>query len=240
MYTSGGSRNFRSVWGFFVPLIWRRHHYRWRTANFDQCSTIMAIEQLGFFGVPQLLWHGGHFRGGSETLTWELDLERGWRIRNLELARYDEVWLTSEFELTFLHLIHVCESVHVRLNNGNNACTPCTNQNELMSPTIQICWFGSHILFMSTERLRKIYTINYQFGHSEQFVYSMVNLEILANSFINRVFKASACLSLQKKKKLGGGGGRTKPTYSPPPGPGVYFIMVMLVMANTVLLKNEN
>ena len=141
---SGGSRNFRSVWGFFVPLIWRRHHNRWRTANFDQCSAIMAIEQWGFFGVPQLLWHGGHFRGGSETLTWD-----------------DEVWLTSEFELTFLHLIHVCESVHVRLNNGNNACTPCTNQNELMSPTIQICWFCSHIRFMSTERFKKNWIIYY-------------------------------------------------------------------------------
>ena len=36
--------------GFFVPLenfslIWRRHHYRWRTVNFDLCSTLMTIEQ---------------------------------------------------------------------------------------------------------------------------------------------------------------------------------------------------
>ena len=31
---------------FFVPLenfslIWRRHHYRWRSAKFDQCSALM-------------------------------------------------------------------------------------------------------------------------------------------------------------------------------------------------------
>ena len=59
--------------GFFVPLenfslIWRRHHYRWKAANFDLCSALMAIEQWGFFSVPHLLWHGasvynGHFQG---------------------------------------------------------------------------------------------------------------------------------------------------------------------------------
>ena len=58
---------------FIVPLenfilIWRRHHCRWRAANFDLCSALMAIEQWGFFNVPYLLWHGptvynGHLRG---------------------------------------------------------------------------------------------------------------------------------------------------------------------------------
>ena len=64
--------------GFFVPienfsLIWRRHYYRWRLANFGQCSPLMAIEQCGFFNVSHLLWHwptlyNGHFRG-PVTLT---------------------------------------------------------------------------------------------------------------------------------------------------------------------------
>ena len=54
------SRNF--------SIIWRRHHCRWRAANFDLCSALMAIEQWGFFNVPYLLWHGptvynGHLRG---------------------------------------------------------------------------------------------------------------------------------------------------------------------------------
>ena len=59
---------------FIVPfetfsLIWRRHHCRWRAANFDLlCSALMAIEQWGFFSVPHLLWHGAsvyncHLRG---------------------------------------------------------------------------------------------------------------------------------------------------------------------------------
>ena len=58
--------------GFFVPLenfslIWRLHHYRLRTANFDQCLALMAIEQWVFFSMPHLLWHGasvynGHLR----------------------------------------------------------------------------------------------------------------------------------------------------------------------------------
>ena len=46
----------------------RRHHYRWKAANFDLYSAPMAIEQWGFFSVPYLLWHGssvynGHLRG---------------------------------------------------------------------------------------------------------------------------------------------------------------------------------
>ena len=49
------------VWFFFVPLIWKRHHYRWRTANFDLCSALMAIEQWGFFSVPHALWLGATY-----------------------------------------------------------------------------------------------------------------------------------------------------------------------------------
>ena len=74
--------------GFFVPLenlslIWRRHHCRWRAANFDLCSAHMVIEQWGFFSVPHILWQGasvynGHLRGPmtltpiAENLTVEL------------------------------------------------------------------------------------------------------------------------------------------------------------------------
>ena len=37
---------------FIVPLencllLWWRHHCRWRAANFDLCSALMAIEQCG-------------------------------------------------------------------------------------------------------------------------------------------------------------------------------------------------
>ena len=43
----------------FVPienssLMWRRHHYWWRGANFDLCSALMAIKQRVFFSVPHL------------------------------------------------------------------------------------------------------------------------------------------------------------------------------------------
>ena len=57
-------------WNFCleISLIWRRHHCRWRAANFDLCSALMVFEQWGFFGVPHLLWHeasvyNGHLRG---------------------------------------------------------------------------------------------------------------------------------------------------------------------------------
>ena len=64
---------FVCLFEFFVPLenfslIWRRHHCRWRTANFDLYSALVAIEQWVFFSVSHALWHGtsfynGHLRG---------------------------------------------------------------------------------------------------------------------------------------------------------------------------------
>ena len=56
-----------------ISLIWRRNHCRWRAANFDLCSVLMAIEQWGFVNVPHPLRHGptvynGHLRG-PVTLT---------------------------------------------------------------------------------------------------------------------------------------------------------------------------
>ena len=63
--------------GFILPLenfslIWRRH--RWRAANFDLCSALMAIEQSGFLSVPYLLWHGAsvynlYYLRGPATLS---------------------------------------------------------------------------------------------------------------------------------------------------------------------------
>ena len=54
-------------------LLWKRHHCRWRAANLDLCSALMALEQWEFFNVPHQLWHGptlydGHLRG-PVTLT---------------------------------------------------------------------------------------------------------------------------------------------------------------------------
>ena len=33
-------------------LIWRRHHYRWRAANFDLCSALMAIVWVLYRATP--------------------------------------------------------------------------------------------------------------------------------------------------------------------------------------------
>ena len=88
-----GSDCMRQHWfvclGFFVPLenfllIWRRHHYRWRTAS----SALLAIEQWGLFSVQHLQWYmasvyNGHLRGHvtltpiAERLAVELSCELG-------------------------------------------------------------------------------------------------------------------------------------------------------------------
>ena len=67
--------------GRVIPLIvlgcptpeFSIHRCQLKTANFDLCSALMAIEQWGFFSVPHLLWHqvffyNGHLRG-PVTLT---------------------------------------------------------------------------------------------------------------------------------------------------------------------------
>ena len=64
---------------FIVPLenfslIWRRHHYRWRAANFFLCSALMAIEQWGFYCMPHLLWHGASVYNVISEDPWHLHL----------------------------------------------------------------------------------------------------------------------------------------------------------------------
>ena len=39
--------------------------YRWKAANFDLCSALIAIEQWGFFSVPHLLWYGASVYNGD-------------------------------------------------------------------------------------------------------------------------------------------------------------------------------
>ena len=51
---------FACLFGVNLPLddfslIWRRHHYRWRTSNFDLYLAFMVIEQWGFY--IDKLWH---------------------------------------------------------------------------------------------------------------------------------------------------------------------------------------
>ena len=90
----------------FFTYIWKRHNGRWRAANFDLCSALMAIEQRVFFSVPpHLLWHEASVYNGqlrrpatlkpiTERLatTYYLFLrlrpvEAGYRTPNLPLAR---------------------------------------------------------------------------------------------------------------------------------------------------------
>ena len=59
-------RVYRPTREFFTNM--RCHHCRWRAANLDSRSALMAIEQWGFFNVPHILRHGptlynGYLRG---------------------------------------------------------------------------------------------------------------------------------------------------------------------------------
>ena len=54
------------VW-FFVQLenfslIWRRHHCRWRTVNFELCSALMVMSSEGSLACHTYCDTGHHFR----------------------------------------------------------------------------------------------------------------------------------------------------------------------------------
>ena len=64
-----------SIKRFFGPLknfslIWGRHHYRWRAANFWLMLGIYSKSavNLKFFNVPHLLWHGTSAIGSPRLL----------------------------------------------------------------------------------------------------------------------------------------------------------------------------
>ena len=75
--------------GVFVPLIWRRHHYRWRIANFDLCSALMVIEQWGFFSVPHPLWLGATYIMVISEDPWHSHLHLERLAVELSLPVYD-------------------------------------------------------------------------------------------------------------------------------------------------------
>ena len=97
--------------GVFVPLtnfsiIWRRHHYRWRAANFDLCSALSAIDQWGFFSVPHLLWHvtsvyNGHIR---------------WPVTLILIAEHLAVGLSLYLFYTFVVVVVVVVVVLVKFS----------------------------------------------------------------------------------------------------------------------------
>lgn len=59
-----------ALWLYLVQLedfsfVWRCHHYKWRTENFDLYLAFLAIKKWGFFSVLFLLWHGTSVHNGQ-------------------------------------------------------------------------------------------------------------------------------------------------------------------------------
>ena len=66
------------VWGFSIPLencslIWRRHRYRWRAANFDICSGFLTNHTYLDTDLP---FHNDHLRG---SVAFALILPKVWQ-----------------------------------------------------------------------------------------------------------------------------------------------------------------
>ena len=107
----------------------RRHHCRWRAANFDLCSAIIAIEQREFFSVQHLLLHGasvynGHLWGPviltpiAERLAVELSLPvfttkvcRGWDSNTQAIAcgtKAQTHWITAAVKIHVIGKNKLC------------------------------------------------------------------------------------------------------------------------------------
>ena len=95
----------------WLSFIWRCHHYRWRTANFD-LSMLGTSGHSGFFSVPHLLCHGtsvynGHLRFTStelrNCLTYKWHLAAKWLLENnligcaIQLFTIHSLWTICNF-----------------------------------------------------------------------------------------------------------------------------------------------
>ena len=110
----------------FVPLenfslLWWRHHYRWRAANFDIYLALMVIAEWGFFSVPHLLRHGtsvydGHLRGPMTLTAVAKRLELSCHYLFNDLSR--SVWDSNTQPST-------CEANAI--NNCITAAARCSN-----------------------------------------------------------------------------------------------------------------
>lgn len=85
---------------FFCPLLYfplqnmslkcKRHHCRWRAAQFRRCSSYMTFDQEAKFIVPHLLWQitmvlSGHMRRKAQK--WSPYFYKQWAANNNFLLR---------------------------------------------------------------------------------------------------------------------------------------------------------
>ena len=100
-------------------LIWRRHRNRWRAANFDLCSALMAIEKWEFFNVQHPLRHGptvynGHLWGPvtltpvAERLAVELSLPVFLRLGSVATGYWTPISRMRDFIMKYRYLHCTC------------------------------------------------------------------------------------------------------------------------------------
>ena len=141
--TQNGKRNetgkhicFFFVLGFFVPLenfslIWRRN--RWRAANFDLCSALMAIDQWRLFSMPHLLWHGASVIIVISEDPWNTHIAERLAV---------ELSLPAFYDLGLLRLRFGHQTFRMRIECSNQLChRRCTAFDTLVTnkPVILIC-----------------------------------------------------------------------------------------------------
>ena len=127
----GRSRTFSS---FFCltrefSLVWRRHHCRWRAADFVLCSALSAIDQWGFFMLPHLLWHvtsvyDGHIR---------------WPMTLILIAEHCAVGLSLYLFYTFVVVVVVVNFLHFRLLHNHWPRSTKLGTKYLWVKGIQVC-----------------------------------------------------------------------------------------------------
>ena len=93
-------KTFRGLICFFCPLLYfplqnmslkcKRHHCRWRAAQFRRCSSYMTFDQEARFIVPHLLWQitmvlSGHMRRKAQK--WSPYFYKQWAANNDFLLR---------------------------------------------------------------------------------------------------------------------------------------------------------
>ena len=110
-------------------LIWRRHHYRWRHANFDLCSALVVIEQWGSLTCHGFCDTRHPFIMVISEDPWHSHFCRAFSSGAVTTFLYD-------FDLLRLGFEH--PSFCLRIHRSNPLQVPSIGQNSLFCGLI--CW----------------------------------------------------------------------------------------------------
>ena len=122
-----------------------------RTAIFNLCSALMAIEQWGFFSVAHLLWH-------EASVTWHLDLLPSlWQwICHLDPCDHQTTYQVEHINDNMLPILYhqILQKInHIKSNLILNLEICASSSTEVKSSMFNLTALWTHLLHKSSSHV---------------------------------------------------------------------------------------